>query len=96
MDRQEPKLLKDLLPLLIQDSGWQTGLLHADILDAWDRVVDEKVRLATVHKYVKNNILYCHISSSALRFMIQGSLDYYCQRINRLVGKGTVKKIILR
>ncbi|MBO7278731.1 MAG: DUF721 domain-containing protein [Bacteroidales bacterium] len=96
MERQEPKLLKDLLPQLIQESGWQTGLLHADILDAWDRVVDEAVRLATVRKYVKNHILYCHISSSALRFMIQGSLDYYCKKINQIVGLGTIKKIVLR
>lgn len=96
MERQDPKLLKDLIPLLVQESGWQTGLLHADILDAWDRVVDEPVRLATVNKYVKNNILYCYISSSALRFMLQGSLDYYCKKINQLVGFGTIKKIVLR
>lgn len=96
MERQEPKLLKELLPLLIQESGWQTGLLHADILDAWNTVVDEPVRLATVRKYVKNNILYCHISSSALRYMLQGSLDYYCKQINRRVGLGTIKKIVLR
>lgn len=96
MERQDPKLLKDLIPLLVQESGWQTGLLHADILDAWDRVVDEPVRLATTQKYVKNHILYCHLSSSAMRYMLQGSLNYYCQQINAIVGLGTVKKIVLR
>lgn len=96
MNRQDPKLIRDILPLLVRESGWQEGLERADILDAWDRVVEERIRLATVRKYVRDGVLYCHLSSSALRSMAHFSREYYRDAINRRLGGQRVKKIVLR
>lgn len=96
MERQNAKLLEEVLNELIKQQGLEDELFQVRLFEAWDKKVGMQAARATTSKYYKNGILYCTISSSALRSNLYFQLDSILKAINAGFQGNPVSKIVLK
>ena len=68
----------------------------AEVFKAWDEEVGHAIAMATTSRYFDKGILYCTISSSAVRSRLFFVLENVRRSINRRVEGAPVKKIGIR
>lgn len=96
MERQNAKLLDEVLKELIKKEGLEDSLFRVRLFEAWDRKAGIQAARATTSKFYKNGILYCTISSSVLRNQLYYSLDGLLKSINQEFPDNPISKIVLR
>ncbi len=97
MKRQGALSIDEILKELVNDnSSLKSGIERVNIFQAWDSVVGTKGASATTYKFFRDGILYCTISSSALRSQLYFGLQDILREINASLGSPVVNKIILK
>jgi len=69
---------------------------EASIVNSWNEIVGKAISSRTTRLYIKDHVLYVHLSSSVVRnelFMLRQAL---MEKINKKAGKEIVKEIVLR
>jgi hypothetical protein len=96
MEREDAKAIGELLKQFVSQNGISDELNRIQIFQAWDRAVGITAAQATVSKYLKDGILFCTISSSALRSQLYFQLDIIVKRINSEFPSVQIRKIVLK
>lgn len=96
MKREGSKLISDLLADFVKSEGLDEGLMRVKIFKTWDLVVGESYAKATVSKFYRNGILYCTVSSSAVRSQLYFQKRYFIDQINKALNAKYITEIVLK
>lgn len=96
MERQNAKILEDVLSEFVKEEGLEEDLYRVRLFDAWDRKVGVQAARATTNKFFKNGILYCTISSSVIRSQLYYSVEGLLKALNEEFPERPLLKIILK
>ena len=95
MKREQTKSIRELLPLLIQEMGWESGLNEARVSALWDELLGPSVALATRQKQLKEGKFYVKLNSSVVRSYLFTERKNILIKINEAMGKRVVTDLIL-
>ena len=95
MKREQTKSMRELLPLLIQEMGWEPGLNEARVSALWDELLGPSVATATYRKQLKEGKFYVKLNSSVVRSYILTEKKNIMIKINEAMGKRVVTELIL-
>jgi len=98
--RRQAESLSGPIMECLRSSGLYDGLVRNKVFELWDSL--SGANRFTINKYLKDNILYITISSSALRNKLQYQLPVILAKINEslssdeLFAGNSLLKIVLR
>ena len=90
MFRKDAELLEDILHGLIREQGLETPLLEKRLIDAWPDVVGRLLASYTENLYIRNQILYVHVKSPALRSDLTMARSQLVKKLNAAVGNANI------
>lgn len=96
MKRDNTEQVGDVIRKLLRQEGLETPLNEYRLVDAWKDVVGETISRYTTNLYIKNQVLYVHLSSSVLRQELMMSRQLLVRNLNAQVGSQVIVNIIFR
>ncbi|MBO4341155.1 MAG: DUF721 domain-containing protein [Bacteroidales bacterium] len=96
MERKEAVGMDQLIEAYIKEMKLASGLGRVRVFAAWDQA--SGAGAYTIGKYLKDNVLYCNISSSALRQQLYFRRAEILQAMNEILKEDGVslKSIVLK
>jgi hypothetical protein len=79
-----------------RQNGLESPLNEYRLVEAWKDVVGPTITRYTSNLYIKNQILYVHLSSSVLRQELMMGRDMLVRNLNNHVGAQVIVNIIFR
>ena len=79
-----------------RQNGLESPLNEYRLVQAWKEVVGPVITRYTSNLYIKNQILYVHLTSSVLRQELMMGRDLLVRNLNELVGAQVIVNIIFR
>ena len=83
LDRKEAIGMEELIHELVREMRLSDGLNRQRVFEAWDKA--SGAGSATIRKGLKNGVLYCSLSSSALRQQLYFARSEILERINSIL-----------
>lgn len=71
-------------------------LSEASVLNSWNEIVGRAISSRTTRTYIKDHVLYVHLSSSVVRNELMMLRQPLMEKINQRAGKEIIREIILR
>ena len=96
MKRDNTEQVGAVIRRLLRQEGLETPLNEYRLVDAWKDVVGETISRYTTNLYIKNQVLYVHLSSSVLRQELMMSRQLLVRNLNAQVGSQVIVNIIFR
>lgn len=96
MKRNNTEQVGEVIRRLLRQKGLETPLNEYRLVDAWKDVVGETIARYTTNIYIKNQVLYVHLSSSVLRQELMMSRQLLVRNLNAQVGSQVIVNIIFR
>lgn len=96
MKRNNTEQVGEVIRRLLRQEGLETPLNEYRLVDAWKDVVGETIARYTTNIYIKNQVLYVHLSSSVLRQELMRSRQLLVRNLNAQVGSQVIVNIIFR
>ena len=73
-----------------------TKLKETGIINSWESIVGKAIAMKTTNIYIKNKVLYVHLSSSVVRNELLMLREALCKKINDKAGADLISEIVLR
>ena len=96
MKRGGVKSISELVRATCREEGLETPLNEYRLIKAWSQVLGENVNNYTGEMYIKNQILYVHVTSSVLRQELMMNKKNLVRRLNDHVQAQVITDIILK
>ena len=96
MKRNDAQQIGDMIRRFFRQNGLESPLNEYRLVHAWNDVVGPVISRYTTNLYIKNQILYVHLSSSVLREELMMGRDMLVRNLNQQVGAQVIVKIIFR
>jgi predicted nucleic acid-binding Zn ribbon protein len=80
----------------LRENGLESPLNEQRIVDAWPKVIGPSMAKYSREVYIKNEVLYVHLTSSALRQELMMARERLVRELNAQVGATVIKNIIFR
>lgn len=96
MKRNNTEQVGDVIRRLLRQEGLETPLNEYRLIDAWKDVVGAGIARYTTNLYIKNQVLYVHLSSSVLRQELAMSRTLLIRSLNAQVGSQVIVNIVFR
>lgn len=96
MRRNNTEQIGDLLRKFMREEGLETPLNEHRLIAAWKEILGPGIASYTSNIYIKNQILYVHLSSSVLRQELMMGRELLVKNLNRHVGSQVITNIIFR
>ena len=96
MKRNDAQQIGDMIRKFFRQNGLESPLNEYRLVQAWNDVVGPVISRYTTNLYIKNQILYVHLSSSVLREELMMGRDVLVRNLNQLVGAQVIVNIIFR
>ena len=96
MERRKTEKVTDVLYQYLRLNDLEGPLNEYRLLQAWEGVMGEYVERCTIQKYLRNQTLYVHISSAALRADLMMRRSEIMKALNDHVGAIVIYDLILR
>ena len=96
MKRNNTEQVGEVLRRLLRQEGLETPLNEYRLVDAWKDVVGEAIARYTTNIYIKNQVLFVHLSSSVLRQELMMSRQLLIRNLNSQVGAQVIVNITFR
>jgi len=71
-------------------------LAESRVVTGWDKLLGNTIASYTGNIYLRNNILYVHLTSSVLRAELMACKERLITNLNRHAGMDVVKDIVFR
>ncbi|HEX2921493.1 MAG TPA: DUF721 domain-containing protein [Bacteroidales bacterium] len=71
-------------------------LNEANVLNSWNEIVGKAISSRTQRIYIKDHVLYVHLSSSVVRNELLMLRQALREKINKKVGEEVIRDIVLR
>ena len=96
MKRKDAQQIGDMIRKFFRQNGLESPLNEYRLVQAWNDVVGPVISRYTTNLYIKNQILYVHLSSSVLREELMMGRDGLVRNLNQQVGAQVIVNIIFR
>ena len=96
MKRNTTELVGDVIRQLLRQEGLETPLNEYRLVESWKDVVGPAIYKYTTNLYIKNQILYVHLSSSVLRQELLMGREMLVRNLNAHVGAQVIVNIVFR
>ena len=93
MFKRNVKQIDELILRMLRVQGLETPLLQKRLIDAWPAVAGEMVPRYTQNAVIRNQTLYVHLSSPALRAELSMRRQELVQQLNAKVGSQVIADI---
>ena len=93
MFKRDVQQIKDLILRNLRVQGLETPLLQKRLIDSWQEVAGETVAKYTDGLSIRNQTLYVHITSPALRADLSMMRQDLVKRLNAHVGSQVIADI---
>lgn len=96
MQRNKAQSIKDLVLQFLRMSGLETPLNEHRLIQAWSKVLGPQMSKYTEveHLFIKNQKLYVHVTSAALRQELSMARSSLVKTLNDQVGSQVITDII--
>ena len=96
MRRNDAEAIGDVIRKFFRVNGLESPLNEYRLVQAWKDVVGPLITRYTSNLYIKNQILYVHLTSSVLRQELMMGRDILVRNLNEKVGAQVIVNIIFR
>jgi predicted nucleic acid-binding Zn ribbon protein len=96
MRRSKTISLAEAINDFIKEMNLGDKLSEAGIINSWEETVGKAISSRTTRIYIKDHILYVHLSSSVVRNELLMLREELKEKLNRQAGSEVIKEIILR
>lgn len=96
MKRNEAAPIGELIRHYIRQESLETPLNELRIVKAWPEVLGPVINSYTKELYVRNQVLYVHLTSAALRQELMMGRELLVRNLNNKVGAQVITNIIFR
>lgn len=96
MRRNDAEQIGDMIRKFFRQNGLESPLNEYRLVQAWRDVVGPVITKYTSNLYIKNQILYVHLTSSVLRQELMMGRDLLVRNLNEKVGAQVIVNIIFR
>ena len=96
MKWNDAQQIGDMIRRFFRQNGLESPLNEYRLVHAWNDVVGPVISRYTTNLYIKNQILYVHLSSSVLREELMMGRDMLVRNLNQQVGAQVIVNIIFR
>lgn len=93
MFKREVKGIGELVLRNLRSQGLETPLLQKRLVDGWPQVAGELIASYTTSVVIRNQTLFVHLTSPALRADLSMQRQEYVRRLNALVGSQVIADI---
>lgn len=93
MFKREVKSIGELAARVMRYQGLETPLLQKRLVDAWPIVAGSIIARYTTNTYIRNQTLFVHIASPALRADLSMRRQEFVKRLNTHVGSQVIVDI---
>ncbi len=96
MKRNRAESIGQLLREYLRQEGLETPLNEQRLVDSWAKVLGPTIASYTSNLYIRNQVLYVHLTSAALRQELMMGRELLVRNLNREVGATVITNIIFR
>lgn len=96
MKRRNTESVTDVLHQYLRLNGLEGPLNEYRLLQAWEEVMGEGVARYTTQKYLRNQTLYVHLTSAALKADLMMRRGDIIKQLNENVGSIVIYDLIIR
>ena len=96
MRRNDAEQIGDMIRQLFRQNGLESPLNEYRLVQAWKDVVGPAIMRYTSNLYIKNQVLYVHLTSSVLRQELMMGRELLVRNLNQQVGAQVIVNIIFR
>ena len=93
MFRKDVKNIRELILRNLRSQGLETPLLQKRLVDAWPTVMGDMVAGYTQEVYIRNQTLWVHLTSPALRADLSMMKQEIVKKLNAAVGSQVIADI---
>ena len=93
MFRKEVKNIGELILRNLRSQGLETPLMQKRLVDAWPTVMGDMVAGYTQEVYIRNQTLWVHLTSPALRADLSMMKQEIVKKLNAAVGSQVIADI---
>ena len=96
MKRNDAESIGQLVRSYLRMRGLETPLNEHRLVNAWWEVMGPRVASYTSNLFVRNQVLYVHLTSAVLRQELSMQAGRLVDALNRHVGASVITRIVLR
>ena len=96
MRRNDAEQIGEMIRKFFRQNALEAPLNEYRLIQAWKDVVGSAITKYTSNLYIKNQILYVHITSSVLRQELMMGREMLIRALNTKVGATVITNIIFR
>lgn len=96
MRRNDAEQIGEIIRKFFRQNGLESPLNEYRLVQAWRDVVGPVITRYTSNLYIKNQVLYVHLTSSVLRQELMMGRDLLVRNLNNYVGAQVIVNIIFR
>ncbi len=94
MKRQNALPIGYMIRRFLREEGLESPLNEYRLIQSWETVLGKAIARYTGQMYIKNQTLYVHLTSPALRQNLQMSRQTLVRRLNEAVGAQVITDIV--
>ena len=96
MKRNNAEQIGKLIQQFLRQESLESPLNEQRLLDAWPQILGPTIASYTQNLYIKNQTLYVHLTSAALRQELMMAREKLVRSLNQKVGATVIVNIIFR
>lgn len=96
MKRNDAEQIGNIIRNYLRQESLETPLNEQRLINSWKEVLGPTIASYTQELYIRNQILYVHLTSAALRQELMMGRDLLVRNLNRHVGAVVITNIIFR
>ena len=96
MKRNNAEPIGKLIQQFLRQESLESPLNEQRLLDAWPQILGPAISSYTKELYIRNQILYVHLTSAALRQELMMGRELLVRNLNQKVGATVITNIIFR
>ena len=96
MKRNNAETIGKLIQQFLRQESLESPLNEQRLLDAWPQILGPAIASYTKELYIRNQILYVHLTSAALRQELMMGRELLVRNLNQKVGATVITNIIFR
>ncbi len=96
MKKRDAQPVGQLIRQFLRSECLESPLNERRLLNAWNEVMGPVISGYTRELYIKNQVLFVHLSSAALRQELMMERKRLVERLNEHVGAQVITDVVLR
>jgi len=96
MRRSRTITLAEAVKDYISEMNLEGKLLEVNLISSWEEVVGKAISSRTSRVYIRDHVLFVHLSSSVARNELMMLKEALREKLNERSGREVIKDIVLR